>query len=65
MSARAPAHMNMKITDELAELNEELLAIAQAFLERHESEGEAGDQVLFCRAVRKSPNNRRLRLVES
>lgn len=46
----------MKVTDEHAELNEELLAIAQAFLERHESEGETGDQVLFCRAVRHLQN---------
>ncbi|MNQ42974.1 hypothetical protein D3C85_566880 [compost metagenome] len=41
----------MKVTDENAGLNEELLAIAQAFLGRHESEG-IDDQVLFCRAVK-------------
>ena len=29
----------MKVADENAGLNEELLAIAQAFLGRHESEG--------------------------
>jgi hypothetical protein len=38
--------------DENPELNEELLAIAQAFLARHESDGVSDDQVLFCRAVK-------------
>ncbi|MGJ7518076.1 hypothetical protein ACSFE6_27525 [Pseudomonas baetica] len=33
-------------------LDEELLAIAQAFLIRHESNGLTDDQVLFCRAVK-------------
>ena len=42
----------MEVVDENAELNEELLAIAQAFLARHESEGLIDDQVLFCRAVK-------------
>ncbi|MVV49589.1 hypothetical protein EJA72_15290 [Pseudomonas sp. PB120] len=42
----------MDVVDENAELNEELLAIAQAFLARHESEGLIDDQVLFCRAVK-------------
>lgn len=34
------------------ELNEELLATAQAFLARHESDHPNDDQVLFCRAVK-------------
>ncbi|WPN45987.1 MULTISPECIES: hypothetical protein [unclassified Pseudomonas] len=38
--------------DEKADLNEELLAIAQAYLVRHETEGGVDDQVLFCRAVK-------------
>ncbi|KAB0499957.1 hypothetical protein [Pseudomonas vancouverensis] len=38
--------------DEQVDLNEELLAIAQAFLARHEGEGESDDQLLFCRAVK-------------
>ena len=46
----------MSILDENADLNEELLAIAQAFLVRHESEGGIDDQVLFCRAVKHLQN---------
>jgi hypothetical protein len=46
----------MSIIDENADLNEELLAIAQAFLVRHESEGGVDDQVLFCRAVKHLQN---------
>ncbi|MDN4546829.1 hypothetical protein [Pseudomonas sp. C32] len=46
----------MSILDENADLNEELLAIAQAFLVRHESEGGGDDQVLFCRAVKHLQN---------
>ena len=46
----------MKVIDENAGLNEELLAIAQAFLGRHESEGGNDDQVLFCRAVKHLQN---------
>ncbi|WP_095060176.1 MULTISPECIES: hypothetical protein [unclassified Pseudomonas] len=46
----------MSILDENADLNEELLAIAQAFLVRHESEGGVDDQVLFCRAVKHLQN---------
>jgi hypothetical protein len=46
----------MSIIDENADLNEELLAIAQAFLVRHESEGGIDDQVLFCRAVKHLQN---------
>ena len=42
----------MKEVDEQAHVNAELLAIAQAFLARHEGEGVIDDQVLFCRAVR-------------
>ena len=42
----------MKGMDEDTDLNEELLAIAQAFLARHESEVAADDQVMFCRAVK-------------
>ncbi|MFY0731529.1 hypothetical protein [Pseudomonas sp. NFX15] len=42
----------MKGVDEGSALNEELVAIAQAFLARHESEGETDDQLLFCRAVK-------------
>jgi hypothetical protein len=38
--------------DETAELNAELLAIAHAYLVRHESDGLLDDQVLFCRAVK-------------
>ena len=34
------------------DLNEQLLAIAQAFLARHESDAVIDDQVLFCRAVK-------------
>ena len=32
--------------------DEQLLAIAQAFLSRHEGDGLIDDQVLFCRAVK-------------
>ncbi|PTR26191.1 MULTISPECIES: hypothetical protein [unclassified Pseudomonas] len=46
----------MKVIDENADMNEELLAIAQAFLGRHESEGGNDDQVLFCRAVKHLQN---------
>jgi len=46
----------MKVIGESAGLNEELLAIAQAFLGRHESEGGIDDQVLFCRAVKHLQN---------
>lgn len=42
----------MNEVDADTELNDELLAIAQAFLVRHESEGLLDDQVLFCRAVK-------------
>lgn len=42
----------MNEVDADAELNDELLAIAQAFLVRHEGEGLLDDQVLFCRAVK-------------
>ncbi|WP_085724631.1 hypothetical protein [Pseudomonas sp. R37(2017)] len=42
----------MMVIDENADLNEELLAMAQAFLGRHESAGGIDDQVLFCRAVK-------------
>ncbi|MGY2342347.1 hypothetical protein ACW9HW_24260 [Pseudomonas sp. SDO5532_S415] len=42
----------MEGIDENGEVNEELLAIAQAFLARHESDGLSDDQVLFCRAVK-------------
>ena len=42
----------MDAVEENMELNEELLAIAQAFLARHESDGLIDDQVLFCRAVK-------------
>lgn len=38
--------------DENVALNEEFLAIAQAFLARHEGDGLIDDQVLFCRAVK-------------
>ncbi|VVP74540.1 hypothetical protein PS918_01699 [Pseudomonas fluorescens] len=33
-------------------MNAELVAIARAFLARHESDGLLDDQVLFCRAVK-------------
>ena len=46
----------MSVIDENADMNEELLAIAQAFLVRHESEGGVDDQVLFCRAVKHLQN---------
>ncbi|POF43082.1 hypothetical protein B0D71_09320 [Pseudomonas laurylsulfativorans] len=46
----------MMLIDENAEMNDELLAIAQAFLGRHESEGGIDDQVLFCRAVKHLQN---------
>ncbi|MDF9777304.1 hypothetical protein OKW11_004261 [Pseudomonas baetica] len=36
----------MKVIDENADMNEELLAIAQAFLGRHESEG--GSMIKSC-----------------
>ncbi|MDI2594287.1 hypothetical protein NYP20_06825 [Pseudomonas sp. N3-W] len=42
----------MKEVDESPQLNEELLAIAQAFLARHEGDVLIDDQVLFCRAVK-------------
>ena len=42
----------MKDGDERQALNEELLAVAQAFLARHEGDGLIDDQVLFCRAVK-------------
>ncbi|MGE8065661.1 hypothetical protein [Pseudomonas sp. NPDC089569] len=42
----------MAESDENPALNQELLAIAHAFLARHESEGLIDDQVLFCRAVK-------------
>lgn len=42
----------MSEIDDSLDLNEELLAIAQAFLARHESDGSVDDQVLFCRAVK-------------
>ncbi|APC15546.1 hypothetical protein BLL42_07330 [Pseudomonas frederiksbergensis] len=42
----------MSGTDDSLDLNEELLAIAQAFLARHESDVSVDDQVLFCRAVK-------------
>lgn len=42
----------MTSSDESQALDEELLAIAQAFLARHESDGSIDDQVLFCRAVK-------------
>ncbi|EJM72638.1 hypothetical protein [Pseudomonas sp. GM55] len=42
----------MDTVEENTELKEELLAIAQAFLVRHESDGFIDDQVLFCRAVK-------------
>lgn len=38
--------------DENLELNGELLATAQAFLTRHESDYPHDDQLLFCRAVK-------------
>jgi len=46
----------MKVIDENAELNQELLAIAQAFLGRHEGDEGIDDQVLFCRAVKHLQN---------
>lgn len=42
----------MNEVDENPEFNEDLLAMAQAFLVRHESDGLLDDQVLFCRAVK-------------
>jgi hypothetical protein len=42
----------MQEIDDKADLNEELLAIAQAFLSRHEGDVAHDDQVLFCRAVK-------------
>lgn len=42
----------MNEVEENLELNEELLAMAQAYLARHESDGLLDDQVLFCRAVK-------------
>nr|WP_180203088.1 hypothetical protein [Pseudomonas sp. SbOxS1]NYU02701.1 hypothetical protein [Pseudomonas sp. SbOxS1] len=42
----------MSASVENEELNEQLLAIAQGFLARHESDSVVDDQVLFCRAVK-------------
>jgi hypothetical protein len=42
----------MEGVDDNTGLDEELVAIAQAFLARHEANGLKDDQVLFCRAVK-------------
>jgi len=42
----------MHTVDDNTALDEELLAIAQGFLARHEGDGVHDDQVLFCRAVK-------------
>ena len=42
----------MMEVDEGLEMNEDMLAMAQTFLARHECDALLDDQVLFCRAVK-------------